>query len=149
MTVSKKNRSLARKASSRCMTCLGGKPEMWRCGAETVDGEWNLCDFGGMYGSCLWFFSVRNRWDLDLMGFSMETMISLGFCKISSKSWSPKTGAVAIAQYAGGHDSETVTVRQFNVRAKKNAIFALRFQATRDGKRLSLCPWKDFDAAVL
>ena len=96
MTVSKKTRSLARKASSRCMTCLGGKPEMWRCGAETVDGEWNLCDFGGMYGSFLWFFSVRNRWDLDLMVFSMETMISLGFCKISSKSWSPKAGAVAI-----------------------------------------------------
>jgi hypothetical protein len=30
------------------------------------------------------------------MVFSMETMISLGFCKISSKSWSPKAGAVAI-----------------------------------------------------
>lgn len=69
MTVSKKTRSLARKASSRCMTCPGGKPEMWRCGAETVDGEWNLCDFGGMYVFFLWFFSVRNRWDLDLMFF--------------------------------------------------------------------------------
>ena len=53
-----------------------------------------------------------------------------------------------MAQYAGGHDSETVTVRQFNVRAMY-AIFALRFQATHDGKRLPLCPWKEFDAAVL
>ena len=36
------------------------KPQMCRWDTETFYGEWNLCDFGGMYGIILWFFCVRN-----------------------------------------------------------------------------------------